>query len=534
MAIKVGGTTVIDDSRALTNIASVDATTVAALGTAGVGGGGGVVSMQASGGNISTGDFVSLNTDGTITAIDVAGGDNVVKISLNPNAQINSSDWHFLMDAQYDSANSRLICLVYSKPNNYAAITIGTVSNGKVTAWTSNTELHSNDPATYDHKNGNLVYNSTNNFWLATFTRYSPGEWLHHAAFTVNSSNVVTKLSDVEIGNYYWTTSKNARSNWDSSLNRFISGSWSEGNLAAKFKNFNYSTASSSPQSNVNEVTINDLRRYGSTNGPAGVIMTAYTDGNTFTDLRLRAFYPSTAGNAPSSSSATGILTGNSYNVYRNPVLAYNDDDDEYVCLYPQTDPTYGIWCIPFKFNKSTNSFTTNSAVKIASDITNNDEKFSVVWDSNRQRYVMSFDGSGVFGTNSTINVASFTASATTGTVSTATYDYLAFTNDRTNRLFYNDALGSFLNPDQHANLISGAQTRVPTWAGIAKENITSGSSGDIFVLSGVSPDQSGLTPRSVYYLDPATNALTTTATDTYKIGKALTSTKLLITEGNA
>ena len=38
MAIKVSGTTVIDDSRALTNIASVDATTVASLGAAGVGG----------------------------------------------------------------------------------------------------------------------------------------------------------------------------------------------------------------------------------------------------------------------------------------------------------------------------------------------------------------------------------------------------------------------------------------------------------------------------------------------------------------
>jgi len=38
MAIKIGGTTVINDSRALTNIASVDATTVAALGAAGVGG----------------------------------------------------------------------------------------------------------------------------------------------------------------------------------------------------------------------------------------------------------------------------------------------------------------------------------------------------------------------------------------------------------------------------------------------------------------------------------------------------------------
>jgi hypothetical protein len=39
MAIKVNGTTVIDDSRALQNVASVDATTVAALSAAGVGGG---------------------------------------------------------------------------------------------------------------------------------------------------------------------------------------------------------------------------------------------------------------------------------------------------------------------------------------------------------------------------------------------------------------------------------------------------------------------------------------------------------------
>ena len=37
MAIKVSGTTVIDDSRQLSNIASVDATTVTALSTAGAG-----------------------------------------------------------------------------------------------------------------------------------------------------------------------------------------------------------------------------------------------------------------------------------------------------------------------------------------------------------------------------------------------------------------------------------------------------------------------------------------------------------------
>lgn len=39
MAIKVNGTTVIDDSRGLSNIASVDATSAAAITAAGVGGG---------------------------------------------------------------------------------------------------------------------------------------------------------------------------------------------------------------------------------------------------------------------------------------------------------------------------------------------------------------------------------------------------------------------------------------------------------------------------------------------------------------
>jgi len=61
MAIKVGGTTVIDDSRALNNITSVDATTVAALGTAGVGGGGGSVDLVAATA-LTAGDVVVVDT----------------------------------------------------------------------------------------------------------------------------------------------------------------------------------------------------------------------------------------------------------------------------------------------------------------------------------------------------------------------------------------------------------------------------------------------------------------------------------------
>jgi len=68
MAIKVGGTTVVDDSRQLSNIASVDATTVAALGAAGVGAGGGTITATADGA-ISAGDAVALQSNGTVKAI---------------------------------------------------------------------------------------------------------------------------------------------------------------------------------------------------------------------------------------------------------------------------------------------------------------------------------------------------------------------------------------------------------------------------------------------------------------------------------
>ena len=53
MAIKVNGTTVINDSRALQNVASVDATTAAAISAAGVGGNPYTAQSKSSSGYIS-------------------------------------------------------------------------------------------------------------------------------------------------------------------------------------------------------------------------------------------------------------------------------------------------------------------------------------------------------------------------------------------------------------------------------------------------------------------------------------------------
>ena len=65
MAIKVGGTTVVDDSRELSNIASVDATTAASITAAGVGSGN-MVLHTANGSSVAVGEFFLLTSTSTL------------------------------------------------------------------------------------------------------------------------------------------------------------------------------------------------------------------------------------------------------------------------------------------------------------------------------------------------------------------------------------------------------------------------------------------------------------------------------------
>lgn len=67
-------------------------------------------------------------------------------------------------------------------------------------------------------------------------------------------------------------------------------------------------------------------------------------------------------------------------------------------------------------------------------------------------------------------------------------------------------------------------------WIGFAAEDISNSATGKITVLGGVNEGQTGLTPSSVYYLqDDAT--ISTTIFTGREVGRALSATKLLVTE---
>ena len=109
MALKVGGTEVITNARQLSNIASVDATTVAALGTAGVGGANSFDATAS--GALANGDPVIINANGTVSkpALAINANDPATfgyTANSNKGTQINGTGTTYSLSAAYNSNGS--------------------------------------------------------------------------------------------------------------------------------------------------------------------------------------------------------------------------------------------------------------------------------------------------------------------------------------------------------------------------------------------------------------------------------------------
>ena len=86
----------------------------------------------------------------------------------------------------------------------------------------------------------------------------------------------------------------------------------------------------------------------------------------------------------------------------------------------------------------------------------------------------------------------------------------------------------------QTSQVFEPGYTTVTNWVGVATNSAANGAAVNVAMQGAVATNQTGLTTGTTYYLDSA-GALTTSSSATgYKIGKALSATSLLITEGNA
>ena len=86
---------------------------------------------------------------------------------------------------------------------------------------------------------------------------------------------------------------------------------------------------------------------------------------------------------------------------------------------------------------------------------------------------------------------------------------------------------------NQGALLTASVTTNYTTWLGFSNQTVTNGQNVAVTTLSGANNYQSGLTINSVYYIN-AFGVVSTSSSSAVKVGRALSATKLLVTEANA
>lgn len=194
MAIQVSGTQVIGNSRELTNIASIDATTAAAIGAAGVGGGG-TVDLTADG-SISSGDVVGISGSGTVATTAALFGPKTSFTTANRDYPV----------SYWDQSANKVVVLSSSGNNLY--VRVGTIaSNGTITWGTE---------ASYNHGGSatNMSVAMHNNVIVGTFSLSNYGSYLMMQSFGVSGTTVSSSssLSYLDGSQNYYGGSNNVQS----------------------------------------------------------------------------------------------------------------------------------------------------------------------------------------------------------------------------------------------------------------------------------------------------------------------------------
>jgi len=181
MAIKVGGTEVITNARQLSNIASVDSTTVAALDAAGVGGGGGIELTTSEA--VVEGDTLAFNfSTGKVDKVRRTGGnggEQPVETGTSNKLQI------------YDIIHipeANRVAILATKGNGNRIIQVGS-HNG--TSWTWGTPWQGDSGG--DTEGGKLVYASNANRLLAIYKAGGSASNLIYRQVSISGSNVTNE-----------------------------------------------------------------------------------------------------------------------------------------------------------------------------------------------------------------------------------------------------------------------------------------------------------------------------------------------------
>ena len=516
MALKVGGTEVITNARQLSNIASVDATTVAALGTAGVGGGGGSADFVATG-TIPNGATVGLKTDGTIEVI--ANTPSNTPSTLD-NSSITDTNYIQAADIVYCSGSDRYVIAYQDGNNNYLKTVVAQLVNGAFVFGSVQTRA---SISTYIPKKQALSYDVTRDKVLLMYGETGSGQVYVKCLSVDTSTNSCTQTSSLQVNTngpdangfciVYEPNSGKHVVFWNGSGCKAVALTVASGGSSISkgsdltVKSGNWEHISATVDTDNNKV----IFVYNNANNNIGSAVIISISGTTL---------------------SAGTLTDiNSGNKFTYTSCAYDSGNSKIVVAF--TEPNNSNYSFVKVGSISGSTFSFGSNVTIQSDTTF--EK-SIVYDPDTSRVSIAFRDGGndnkikvIFGTISGTSISlqaetTIDEDESTGTFIAQAYDTAAdkfaviYRSDTDSKIGY--------------TVYSGATTNVNSWIGMAAEAISNGSSGEVTIIGGVNEGQSSLTIGSTYYVRE--DGSLQTGSTTVKAGRAIATTKILVTEGNA
>jgi len=520
MAIKVGGTDVITNARQLSNIASVDSTTVTALAAAGVGGGGGSADFVASGA-IANGDVVILNSNGTVT---VATPES---FSLSEGTAVNFST-QFDGGVGYDSTNNKIVVAWADESNNaYGSARVGTIdpSNNSVTF--GSTAVF--ESAGVKVKHGSIAHDVANNRIVIVYKDEGNSNYGTAVVGTISSTSI-------SFGTPVVYSSSNQ------SVNNIVEYSPTAEKVLVAYRDVGDSNKGKALVGTVSNTSIS----FGSAaefDGEVSNISLAYIT----TADKFCIYYKDSQASSKHTDAVIGTISGTSVSfgspnrispdtavsgeIANYGRAVYDTKNDKMIFTWAETDN--GGHAIVGTVSGTSISVSGGGTVFSSDPI---DSDIGVVFDENVGKVLIFYretvGGTRVrkyiIGTVSGTSI-SFNTEASFGPNTNSTSKYTTVYDSGSKRVViaYDDSSNSEIGYVTVFTVDGTANRTVSNYIGVAAEAISNTATGSITINGGINEGQSGLAIGTTYYVSDV--GVLQTTNNGRKIGKAISASKILV-----
>ena len=544
MAIKVGGTEVIDNSRELKNIASVDATTVAALGTAGVGSGGGKFSATADGA-IAIGKPVALQSNGTVkqvaeSIVENNPISNLAERDITPspsNAGYGFGGFHYFPE-DVNGGQGAIIHVWNTGGDMYCTTSTYTNSSNNASKWHGNIFLGDQVSggafaSAFDPSTGRLlvVWKDTGNTLRNAIIRfYKDGS--NQLQYNLDSNNTtsfnVRSGSAVPISASYSPTDDHFRVGYITS--------------SSALQCITYQmTGSTGASPNLTQRGYQNLvtglgnseyhwMAYDSTNNR---FMITLRNGSQ-SDYGYYYYFSTSTSNGAVTNHANGAFYTGGYVLYTR--CEFNPQDSCFLVVFEYGSGT-GMKQIDVASNGTASVVGGTSTVFQQSSNHGQDYRMNLAYDADSKKIIfvrrsetnsnkltimkINTSGSSISKETET-ELGAHNVNEVTEVVAIAEHNKFVTAQAQNNGSFKYTFVA-----------IASSSSNNTSWIGFAESAISDTATGDILVVGSTAENQSGLTIGSTYYVQQD-GTLATTSTDAIKAGRAIAANKLLITEGNS